>query len=51
METLYNGHNTAKKQLEPYRLSLGQLEGQVKDIILKSSSKPEMPEEYTDIFN
>ena len=27
INTLYDGYNTAKKQLEPYWLNLGQLEG------------------------
>ena len=29
IDTLYNGHNTTKKQLEPHWLSLGQLEDQI----------------------
>jgi len=49
INTLYNGHNTARKQLEYYRPSLDQLEDQVPDITLKSSPKLEMQEEYTDI--
>ena len=51
INTLYNGCNTAKKQLEPYWLSLGQLESQAKNITLKSSPKLEILEEYTDVFN
>ena len=51
INTLYNGYNTAKKQLEPYWLSLGQLKSQIKDITLRSSPKLKMLKEYTDVFN
>ena len=39
VDTLYNGRNTARKQLEPLRPSPGQLEDQVHDMTLRSSPK------------
>ena len=51
VDTLYNGHNTARKRLEPLWPYLGQLEDQAPAATLRSSPKPEMPEEYTNAFN
>ena len=51
INTLYNSYNTARKQPEHHWPSLDQLEDQVLNITLKSSPKPEMQEEYTNIFN
>jgi hypothetical protein len=51
IDTLYNGRNTAGKQPEPHRPSLGQLEDQAQDTTPKSSPKPEMREEYTNTSN
>jgi hypothetical protein len=46
-DTLYNGRNTTGKQPEPLRTPLGQSEDQAPEATLRSSPKPEMPEEYT----
>ena len=51
VNTLYNGCNTAGKQLEYYQPSSDQLEDQVLDITLKSSPELEMQEEYTNVSN
>jgi len=50
-DTLYNGRNTTRKQLKPLQPYLGQLEDQALKATLKSSPKPEMPEEYTNVSN
>ena len=42
-DTLYHGRNAARKQPEPLRPHLGQLEDQATP---RSSPKQEMPEEY-----
>ena len=50
-DTLYDSHNTFGKQLEPHQPNSGQLEDQAPDITLRSSSKPEMAEKYTNTSN
>ena len=51
INTLYDGHNTAKKQPEPLRPSSDQSEDQAPDMTLRSSPEPEMQKEYTNISN
>ena len=51
VDTLYNGHNATRKQLEPLQPYLGQLKDQALEVTLKSSPKLEMLKEYTNIFN
>src|SRR6266702_8025714 len=51
INTLYDGHNTAKKQPEPLRPSSDQSENQAPDMTPRSSPEPEMQEEYTNVSN
>ena len=51
VNTLYNGHNTARKQLEPLRPSSDQSENQAPDTTPRSSPEPEMQKGYTNMFN
>src|SRR6266705_538566 len=47
IDTLYNGRNTAKKQLKPLQPSSDQSKDQALDTTPRSSPEPEMQEEYT----
>ena len=51
INTLYNGHNTIKKQPKPLWPSSDQSENQAPDMILRFSPKPEMQEKYINVFN
>ncbi|SRR6266702_7476684 len=47
IDTLYDGRNTARKQLEPLRPSSDQLEDQAPDTTPRSSPELEIQKEYT----
>ena len=51
IDTLYNGHNTTRKQLEPLWPSSDQSEDQAPDKTLRSSPEPEMQKDYTNTSN